>query len=216
MRLCALLACAAFLAGCGGGKPKATAPADRPQPVSRPASGGVPWPAPKAAVRNARAAGVPVDRFEYGVPGHPGTHIHSHLDVFVNGEATLVPPGLGIQIDVPGVRHGQSPDGTPTYGGITLCARPCIAALHTHDDSGVLHVESKEQRTYTLGEVFTEWHVRLDASCVGGYCPPQGSLSVYVNGDRRAGNPAGIELKDREEIAIVIGTPPKEIPSSFF
>ena len=49
------------------------------------------------------------------------------------------------------------------YGGINVCARPCIAALHTHDDSGVMHIESKQPRTYTLGEFFTEWNVPLNA-----------------------------------------------------
>ena len=34
----------------------------------------------------AAEAGVPVGVYEYGVPGHPGKHIHAHLDVFVNGK----------------------------------------------------------------------------------------------------------------------------------
>ena len=99
----------------------------------------------------ATETGVPVDRYEYGIPGHPGKHIHAHLDVFVNGKPVQVPPGMGIDFTVPGVQKGSSPDGTPSYGGIQLCARACIAALHTHDDGGVMHIESQKPRSYSLG-----------------------------------------------------------------
>ena len=223
-RLIALLAsaatCLCLLAACGGGSSgsaaattttTATAPA-----AAAPSSGAVPWPRPAAALALARKAGVPADRFEYGVPGHPGKHIHSHLDVFVNGKPTSVPGGIGIQINVPGVQHGQSPDGTPAYGGINVCARPCIAALHTHDDSGVMHIESKQPRTYTLGEFFTEWNVPLNARCVGGYCRPHNAIRVYVDGKPYTGNPAKLVLKNLEEIAVVIGSPPATIPSKYF
>jgi hypothetical protein len=165
-------------------------------------------------VKRAQLAGVPADRFEYGVPGHPGTHIHAHLDVFVNGQPVTVPPGLGIDISVPGVRSGEAPNGTKTYGGIERCARVCIAALHTHDDTGVLHIESQKAREYRLGELFTEWNVRLDDRCVGGYCKPE-SIQVFANGNRVSGDPAQLALKDMEEIAIVIGTPPKTIPTTY-
>ena len=203
------------LSGCGGSDKVATGE-QAVQAASRPATGAVPWRAPADAVTRARLAGVPVDRFEYGVPGHPGEHIHAHLDVFVNGAPVRVPAGLGIAISVPGVKHGTSPDGSPSYGGITLCARVCIAALHTHDDTGVLHIESQKERTYRLGEVFTEWNVRMDGKCVGGYCRPDASVLVFANGERFTGNPADLELKDNEEIAVVIGSPPKEIPSKYF
>ena len=41
------------------------------------------------------------------------------------------------------------------------------------------------------------------------------SVLVYVDGAQYDGNPADIELTDRKEIAIVIGTPPPKIPSSY-
>jgi hypothetical protein len=164
----------------------------------------------------ATKTGVPVDRFEYGVPGHPGTHIHAHLDVFVNGKPVQVPPGIGIDFTVKGVQSGPSPDGSPGYGGIRLCAKPCIAALHTHENSGVMHIESQKPRPYKLGDFFAEWNVRLDGTCVGGYCKPDASILVYTNGERFSGNPADLVLADQEEIAVVIGSPPEKIPSSYF
>jgi hypothetical protein len=54
--------------------------------------------------------------------------------------------------------------------------------------------------------------VRLSRSCVGGYCRPT-SIQVYVDGKRYAGSPRTIKLTNHKEIAIVIGTPPRQIPS---
>lgn len=75
-------------------------------------------------------------------------------------------------------------------------------------------IESQHARTYTLGELFTEWRVRLDKRCVGGYCRPDSLLTV-VNGKRYSGNPADLVLKDRQEIAIVIVSPPEQVPNGF-
>jgi len=41
------------------------------------------------------------------------------------------------------------------------------------------------------------------------------SIQVFVDGDRFEGDPATIALVDQEEIAIVIGSPPETIPTSF-
>jgi hypothetical protein len=50
---------------------------------------------------------------------------------------------------------------------------------------------------------------------LGGYCEQAAPISIYVDGDRYSGNPRQIQLEDKREIAIVIGSPPAEIPSTF-
>jgi len=143
-------------------------------------------------------------------------HVHAHLDVFVNGSAVTVPAGIGIEIHDPAVGRFKAPDGSTGYGGISPpCSQPCISPLHTHFTDGVLHTEAKKDQFNNLGEFFTEWNVRLDPNCVGGYCKPAAPISIYVDGDLYTGDPRQIQLEDRQEIAIVIGTVPKEIPSSF-
>jgi len=142
-------------------------------------------------------------------------HVHSHLDVFVNGKHVVVPAGIGIDTRNPGVHHGAMPDGSLAYGGINPpCGKPCISPLHTHADYGLLHTESSTPKPNTLGEFFTEWNVRLNTRCVGGYCKPD-SIVIYVNGKPYSGDPRTIRLVNHTEIAVVIGTPPKKIPSSF-
>jgi hypothetical protein len=195
-------------AGCGGGGGDTTATEARPAP--KPATGAAPWPAPPDPIARTRLAGLKAEEHEF-----VNFHVHAHLDMFVNGSPTLVPAGIGIAVDDPAVHRFKAPDGTRGYGGIDPpCMKPCISPLHTHFDDGILHTEAKKNRPNTLGEFFTQWNVRLDGSCVGGYCRPQAPIAVYVDGQPTSGDPRQIELTDGKEIAIVIGTPPAEIPSS--
>jgi hypothetical protein len=195
---------AAFVAVCGCGEKSVDV-----EPASVPASGAAPWPAPSNPLELTRKAGLgpqPREFFQY--------HVHAHLDVFLNGQAVPVPAGIGINVHDPAVHHGRDKYGK-WYGGISLCRKPCISPLHTHDFTGVLHTESAASTPNHLGQLFTEWGVRLDRKCVGGYCQPAASILVYVDGERYRDDPGAIPLTDREEIAIVIGTPPDEIPAKF-
>ena len=208
MRRSAVVLLVVVLAGCGGGAKKPEASQAR---APAPAHDAPPWLAPSDAMALTRRAGLTPEKHEFVF-----LHVHSHLDVFVNGRPVLVPTGIGIDISNPAVKRFKSPDGTTAYGGISpACAQPCISPLHTHADDGVLHTEAKENQFNNLGEFFTEWDVRLDDNCVGGFCKPTAPISIYVDGDKFTGDPRTIELKDRREIAIVIGTPPAQIPSHF-
>jgi hypothetical protein len=168
------------------------------------------WPAPSDPMSRARTAGlVPetAERLLY--------HVHAHLDVFVDGARVGVPAGLGIDINNPGV-HQSTVDGQTAYGGIvTPCDQVCISPLHTHDVSGVIHTESSTREDNTLGQLFVEWDVRLDASCVATYCAPAKAIAVYVDGTRFSGDPGTIPLSNLTEIAVVIGTPPSQIPANW-
>lgn len=208
-RSAALLVLMLTLAGCGGGKKQAAVVPAKAAPT--PAKGAVPWPAPADPVQLTRKAGLTPETHEFVF-----LHVHAHLDVFVNGKHVLVPAGLGIDVANRSVRRYKASDGSIGYGGISPpCAQPCISPLHTHFTDGVLHTEAKENQFNTLGELFTEWNVRLTPTCVGGYCTPAAPFTVYVDGAPFDGDPRTIELQDRREIAVVIGTAPATIPSKF-
>lgn len=114
-------------------------------------------------------------------------HIHEHLDVFVNGQKVTVPALIGI---------------TSSF----------ITEVHTHDTSGIIHIESPKSRKFILGQFFGEWGVRLNASCLGRYC---GQLKWWINGKRQVGNPALQVVKAHDEVVIAVGKPPTKIPASF-
>lgn len=125
-----------------------------------------------------------------GVPARSGTtlHTHQHLDVFVNGKRVVVPAGIGI---------GEG----------------FISPLHTHDASGVVHVESTTVRSYSLAEFFAVWGVRLTKTCLAGECG-EGKLHFFVDG-KPATDPNRIVLTHHQEIAATFGPAPERIPSSY-
>jgi hypothetical protein len=184
-----------LLAGCGGDSGGGSE-----------AKGAVPdWPAPANPMELTREAGLVPERAEF-----LQYHVHAHLDVIFNGDAVTVPAGIGIDTSNPAVVD----DGR----GVGLeeeCDEPCISPLHTHTTDGVLHTETKTPQPNNLGQFFILWDVKLDAGCVGEFCAPGTPIGFYIDGEAFDGDPRKIELSDKREIAIVIGTPPDEIPSEF-
>jgi hypothetical protein len=170
------------------------------------------WSAPPNPIQLTRKAGLTPETHEFVF-----LHVHSHLDVFVNGKQLVVPAGIGIDVHNKAVRRLTNPqDGSAGYGGIDPpCKQPCISPLHTHFDDGILHTEAKKNEFNRLGQFFKEWKVRLDAKCVATFCKPKTKIAVYVDGKKITGDPRSIQLRDRREIAIVIGKPPARIPTSF-
>jgi hypothetical protein len=111
-------------------------------------------------------------------------HIHAHLDLAVNGRLYPVPALIGINV-------GQQ----------------FITELHTHDQSGIIHVESPTVRTFTLGEFFDVWGLRFSSRCLGGYCASGKKLVwVWVNAKRVRTDPRRIVLRSHEEIVVAYGT----------
>ena len=203
-----VVAVAASLVGaaCSSSAKSTTPPAATSTTAPSPA---IVWPAPADPMARARLAGLvpePAEQLQY--------HVHAHLDVYIDGASVTVPAGLGIDITNPGVHTFTSGDQT-SYGGIVPpCDQPCISPLHTHDATGIIHTESATRKNNTLGELFIEWDVHLDANCVATYCKPAKAVAVYVNGTAFTGDPRTIPLSNFKEIAIVIGTPPAQIPST--
>ena len=167
------------------------------------------WDAPSDPLKRTAMAGLKAEKRESLT-----FHVHAHLDVFVDKRPVVVPAGIGINTKDPGVKRFRDPKAGIVYGGIEGCAQPCISPLHTHDGLGIIHTESATPKPNRLGQFFTEWGVRLDRNCVGTYCSPGVRVAIYVDGKRFKGDPRTIELTDRREIAIVVGTPPAKIPSS--
>jgi hypothetical protein len=166
-----------------------------------------PWPRPDEALALTRAAGLQPKRHEFFQ-----YHVHSHLDILVDRRPVRVPSGIGIDIADPGVGRGRLRDGSMAFGGIRECLNPCISPLHTHDDTGIIHTESQRTHPNRLGQFFVEWRVRLTKTCIGAYCR---NVRFYLDGKRFRGDPRRIGLVDRLEIAIVVGKPPRSIPSQF-
>ncbi|WP_157570596.1 hypothetical protein [Microtetraspora malaysiensis] len=150
-----------------------------------------PWKLPADPVKGAREAGLSVQPMEGAVK-----HFHSHMDIIVNGKPIPVAADLGIST-----------------------AEQVMSELHTHDASGVIHIEAfTTDKRYTLGQLFKEWEVRLDSTHLGGLTAGgKNVLRAYVNGDQVHGDPRTIELLPRQEIALVYGPAGErvDVPSTY-
>ena len=135
------------------------------------------------------ATGAMVDGIGCQASEQVAYHIHAHLAIYVSGSRQVVPAGIGI----PGPQ--QVVNGFVEGG-------KCLYWLHTHDTTGVIHVESPAQRVYTLGQFFDIWGRSLSGTQVG---HATGHVTVFLNGRRFAGDPRSIKLTPHAVIQLDVG-----------
>ena len=108
-------------------------------------------------------------------------HIHAHLDLFVNNRSIPVPSNVGI-------------------------LKSCLFWLHTHDGSGIIHIEAPTKREFTLGNFFSVWDRTFGSNTIGNQTP-----IVYVNGQLYEGDYRSVKLNKHDSIVLEIDStiPPK-------
>jgi hypothetical protein len=181
----------ALVAGSGGGSSSKGSSA---------ASSGLPGllTGPPPWTNNTEQLGARLNQIHLPQLSAEGTvlHIHQHLDLLIDGNPITVPAGIGIP--------------TP---------ETFISPLHTHDETGIIHLESPTNQDFFLGQFFDVWGLRLSSICIGGYCEDnKHKLKIFVNGVQRSGDPRQITLAAHQEIVIDYGTAgelAKPVPSSY-
>jgi len=148
-------------------------------------------------------------------------HVHFFIGIIVNGQHLALPDGTGMH--EPGNDFTLEPQGfknwTETSG--------CYYYLHTHDASGVVHVESpaniaKSQwetaTVYTVGNYFDVWGMTLSTTRIGTH---SGAVTAYVAQPRvlktktvsnttlvrYASNPRTIPIHSHTVVWLEIGSP---------
>jgi hypothetical protein len=123
-------------------------------------------------------------------------HVHTHITVFVDGKPRRIPAGVGI----------YPPIGPQNYRGdqFGLTAENCITWLSTRYPDGLIHVESSEQRSFTLGDFFKVWGQPLSTDQVG---PAKGDVTAIVNRKAWTGDPSEIKLAGHTQIQLMVGKP---------
>ncbi len=103
---------------------------------------------------------IPCQHTEQG-----GAHFHAHVTIYINGKRILIPANIGI-----------APDGS------------CLYWLHTHDDSGVIHIEAPTGSSFTFGNFLDIWEQRFrQLGYPDQFADPAG-WQVYVNGKPLSGD----------------------------
>ena len=181
-----------------GGKGGSTDAASTPPPVALPDPNSLdgimkaqPWPN--------NTAQLPARLAELDLPelsDQAGAlHHHIQLYVYVDGQPVTVPANIGL-------------------------SDSAASPLHTHDDTGLVHVESADPNfAPVLGQFMDVWGVYFTKDCLGDQCN-QGDkqVRVYENGQLYTGDPTLMPLTDLTAVVITYGTEdqlPKPMPSSF-
>jgi hypothetical protein len=103
----------------------------------------------------------------------------------------------------------------PANTGIDT-TKGCYYWLHTHDTTGVIHVESPTQKQYTLGDFFDIWGQKLTGSSFLTHGITSGhSLRAYVGTQLFTGDPRSITLTPHKQITLEYG-PPWVTPTASF
>jgi len=162
---------------------------------------GIPVPSgPKLATLLNAATGQSIDGVQCQAGEKTVVHVHTHLTIFVNGQARVMPYGIG----VPGFQAVQTAQGPFVETG------SCFYWLHVHAYDGIVHVESPSStQSFTLGQLFDEWGVPLSTTQVG---PATGKVTVFFTGPGKkpalyTGNPRNLPLGDHYQIQLDVGTP---------
>jgi hypothetical protein len=136
--------------------------------------------------------GLPVQGVPCGAPVDT-YHVHSHLSIFVDGQAMAVPANIGL---------------------IDTAVLDCHYEIHSHDRSGKIHVEAAGPFTATLGQFFAIWGQPLEADNVAGQTGKPVVYYLVENGQisRYQGDPAAIELTSHRHVVIQIGSTLTEVP----
>ena len=110
-------------------------------------------------------------------------HDHAHLTILIRGQIKTV----------------------PAFVGITATS---ICWLHTHDTSGIIHVEAGDNRILTLGDFLAVWHQALSTTVIDGERAGNGeSVQTTVDQQPYAGAPETIVLKNHEDVVLQLGPP---------
>ena len=132
----------------------------------------------------ANAAYPAVDSISCQSTEQGGTHIHAHVTMYVNGTKTPIPANVGI-----------APDSS------------CLYWLHTHDDSGVIHIEAPEGVSATFGNFLDIWGQRFQQVGYLSQLSDATGWQVYVNGKPFRGNFRTIPLQSHTLITLAYHSP---------
>jgi hypothetical protein len=116
------------------------------------------------------------------MPGNEKFHIHAMLHIYVNGLLVPLPAEIGIDR-----------------------SKKLETSLHTHDGTGIIHMEAPHRFRFTLGDFFKVWGVKLGPAQLGNLTGLGGDkLHFYLNGKPLA-NPAAHVLRKGDSIVIGYG-----------
>ncbi len=132
----------------------------------------------------ANAAYPPIDKVSCLSTEQNGTHIHAHVSIYINGTSTPIPADVGIV-----------PDGS------------CLYWLHTHDTTGVIHIEAPSGSSATFGNFLDIWQQKFQTLGYPSQLSTATGWQVYVDGKQYTGDFHAIPLHSHTLITLAFNSP---------
>jgi hypothetical protein len=124
-----------------------------------------------------------IARLKLPLVGKEQFHSHALLHVYNEGRLVELPPNIGIDR-----------------------ANDAYAPLHTHDPTGIVHMESERPFKFNLGMFFAIWGVRFGNNSLGSLQNDGDKrMHVYVNG-KPVSDPVHYVLQDNDNVVVAYGT----------
>lgn len=120
---------------------------------------------------------------QLGLPPVDKQQVHKHALLHIYHDGLLVPiaPQIGLY-------------------------RTIASSVHTHDSTGIVHMESKVPHDFTLGDFFAIWGVRFGNASLGTWVDSgDQQVRVYVNG-RKVADPVNYVMRDKDNIVVGYGS----------
>lgn len=122
---------------------------------------------------------LPVTEINIGSHQNIALHIHSNLEIKINGEDFPIPTNIGVETGI---------------------MRP----LHTHDATGEVHIEGPYSRDFKIEEFFQVWNKTFNSTCIFEHCTSNNgnsTLRMLVNSQENQQFENYI-MRDNDEIVI--------------
>ena len=124
----------------------------------------------------------PVGNIECNQSEQLAFHHHAHLSIYINGQSVPLPALIGI-------------------------TNTCYYWMHTHDTTGVIHMEAPEQITLTLGTFLQLWREQFSQLQYQNQLSSTTGWQVYVDGKPYNGDFNKIKLQEHEMITLAYNSP---------
>ena len=137
-----------------------------------------------AGVASTNSAYAPVSGVPCNSTEQLNYHVHAHLSLYINGSPVSLPQNIGI-----------ASDGS------------CFYWLHTHDTTGVIHIEAPSKQTFSFGSFLQVWSQRFPGLQYPAELDQIQGWKVYVNGKVYTGDFRSIPLDAHTLITMAYNSP---------
>jgi hypothetical protein len=138
--------------------------------------------APSSPTTNTNQLAPPVGNIQCDAAEQLAFHIHAHLSIYIDGKNVPLPAQIGI---------------TST----------CFYWLHTHDTTGIIHMESPKAISLTLGTFLQLWRDQFAQLQYPNQLSSTTGWTIYINGKLYQGDFNRIDLKAHQLITLAYNSP---------